>query len=497
LWQAKERPASLITPRCLPAVALLLLGLAVAVSTGVALCEGLVRCACCRRTARTFSADSLDGGEGAGRRGPLEERSEATTGTGQSTGSVLTLCQLDWVDGEAAGTSRVGKEPRAVPVVLLAGLVVFCSAWAVHSRYENWEVTREILADQLQHLKNDSEQLSQQTLLLNYTASNLSFAFDQISRCKHNPVMSMVGRFAVNSTKELANVVHNFQDGVKDAPVEVDKAQEKLVRYSAGAVWFPCAPMLIMSIFALIMLAEVFIARFFGSPATARCENKGLAICAIFFVLIIIFVAATCAAILSVLIGSAQICSDIDQNVVDFVNAEVEAAEVGHLFANVSRFYVLGDVYNPLNQFADDIHEYIQNVLDIWREYHESIVKPQSLSCKPLGDLDKDIEGIRDVVLANLRTARGLFSAANTYRYYRETVHGGICNQMPKSLGQYCIQQALVGLILFPLCAMFTHNYLAHHVSKRRFILSEFEFWQGDTTDDGDTEVGAEVTDKS
>jgi len=240
----------------------------------------------------------------------------------------------------------------------------------------------------------------------------------------------------------------------------------------------------------------VFVARFFGSPATAQWEDKGLAICAVVFVLIIVLVAVSCAAIMSVVIGSAQICTNIDQNVVHYVNREVDAGKVNPIFANVSRFYVLGDVYNPLNEFADDIRDYIGAVVDLWDDYRVPIVNPQSISCKPLGELDKDLTHIHTVILDTLKTAAGLFSAANMYRYYQETVHDGVCNHSPRSLGQYCLQQAVVGLILFPLCAMCTHNYLSHHVSKRRLELSEFEFWASDT-DGGDTEVGTEVTDKS
>ncbi|CAK0864909.1 unnamed protein product [Prorocentrum cordatum] len=264
--------------------------------------------------------------------------------------------------------------------------------------------------------------------------------------------MSMIGGLAVNSTYDLATSVSNFRSELETVPRKIDSIELEIRSFQAGdgdeegtAVYLPCAPMLLMSLIAAGMLAEVLLTRYYGSAKTAKYEEKGLAVCAGVFVLIIAVVAVTCAALLSGVIGVAQQCDDIDQNLVEYLQHETRHSNLDPIFMNITRHYLLDDVYNPLGQFADEIFTYVETVEELVDEYNQSIVYPQSLSCKPLNDLN--VNHIGRVTKETLAVARDLFNATNVYPYYQEIVHNGVCNHMPRSLGLFCLQQVVAPML--------------------------------------------------
>merc|ERR1719382_1093609 len=106
--------------------------------------------------------------------------------------------------------------------------------------------------------------------------------------------------------------------------------------------------MIIMSLIAVGMLAEVLFTRYYGSAKMAKYEDKGLAVCGGVFVLIIAVVASSCAALLSGLIGMAQLCDNIDTNLVEYVRQMAFKNNVDPIFVNMTRHYLWDDVYNPL-----------------------------------------------------------------------------------------------------------------------------------------------------
>jgi len=443
LAQLAEHPEGLISPRCLPAVLLLFVGLAIAVVTGVDLCEDLVRCVFCKRAFR---------------------ESDVPGETHQKDN--ITLVGIEWVDEEHPDRHKNETEPACTPVAALAAAVVVFSIAAVLGRLYNWQITSGILITQLDRLKGNAQMLQSNSVVLNYTASNLSHTFSQVANCSQNPLMSMIGGLAVNSTYDLATSVSNFRSELETVPRKIDSIELEIRSFQGTAVYLPCAPMLLMSLIAAGMLAEVLLTRYYGSAKTAKYEEKGLAVCAGVFVLIIAVVAVTCAALLSSVIGVAQQCDDIDTNVVEYLKHETQHRKLDPILLNITRHYLFDDVYNPLGHFADEIYNYVETVEELVEEYNHSIVYPQSLTCKPLNDLH--VDHIGNVTKETLAVARDLFNATNIYPYYQEVVHAGICNHIPQSVGLFCLQQAVVGLIFFPLCACWTHNYLAHHVSAQR-----------------------------
>lgn len=430
LWQSSFPGMRLISPWCLPAVLLLLVGLVIACITAAVMCNNLFQFRCCQR-----HDDSTN----------------------------LIVCGIEFLDNEEPERHTHRREPSCWPVAALVLLVLVCSAWTVVAREHNWGITTDYIDHTMTRMKSNSVDIAAQSVRLNSTVSGLIDGFQNIADCKDNPVMSMIGNLAVNSTAGVSGVVGQLQDSVKDIPDQADAFKEELAALKFHAVWLPCIPLILMSILAALMLAEVLFARHSGSAKTAHYEDQGLVFCAGLFVLLIILVAAASAAMLSILIGVGQICRDIDANVVEYVEQVTEGWNgTAANCVDITKFYVQGDVFNPLFGYTEQVHIDIDTIVGFWEEYTDLIVKPQSLSCKAVGDIDMD--NIYNVSKDLLGTMQQLLNATNVYPYYKGVVHDGICNHMAGSFGLYWLQQLLVGLVFFPLCAMATHSYLAHHV---------------------------------
>jgi hypothetical protein len=451
LWELEDNWMGLISPRCIPAVALLLFGITVSWLTGMIMCSGLMRCKCLQRA---------------------------------NAQANLVLCELKVLDNMPLQRHRKEKEPLCWPAVALMIIVIVCNVWAVMNRNSNWKLTTSIMIDQATRLKANALELRDDSTRLGDTVSNMSTAFTDIANCKHNPTMSWVGHMALNSSVALVPTVNTFKETVEDIPGVCDEFVDMLKRNEAMAVWMPCLPLVIMVVLCVLMTTEICFTRYFASSSTARFQDKGLGLCAGVFQLMIFLVAVICSCLLSILIGLSQMCDEIDDNVLTYAT---EFANQSHeIVLNTTRFYIKGDVYNPLLGLGNDVQKYINTVRDLWHEFKPGIVDPQSLSCPALRQID--VDGIRDVAVETLGTAREILNATNIYSYYEETIHKGICNHVPESGGQFIAFQVLIGLICFPICAIFTHHYLSHHVGNQGEPWTEDEV---DTDSDGTTKSGA------
>jgi hypothetical protein len=375
-----------------------------------------------------------------------------------------TICGLQWVDVEPPTRHKGDKEPSVVPVTVFLVLVFIVSFWAVLSRRDNWNVSAEIISRTVARAKCNAQDLQNATFKLNDTVQNLSHGFQMVADCERNPLMSMIGSLAVNSTAEIVDIVDLFHESVKDVPAQLDEFQEAVDNSTNAAVWLPCVPLLVVGFFCVVLGAEVIASRYFASGTTAAYEDRALAFCAGFIVLIIVITTIFTSGALSMLVGVGQICSDIDGNMLIYAEITADTENVTDV-SNIVRHYVKGDIFNPLALYAETVRTYVDTIEDLYHQYKSLVVNPQSISCPPLKLLN--IDWVRDELTGVLNITTDILEAENVYPYYHEIIQTGVCNHLSGSLGVFLVQQVIVGLILFPLCAMSTHKFLSHHVSPK------------------------------
>jgi len=187
--------------------------------------------------------------------------------------------------------------------------------------------------------------------------------------------------------------------------------------------------------------------------------------------------------LLSTTIGVSQVCNDIDANFIRYGEELSVMNEDNGVIANATRFYLRGDIFNPLVYYADLIENYIEAVQELYKELKTTVIIPQGYTCSAV--LELDVPGIYTVVRSATGTARGVLNTTNIYPYYEETVRGYICNHVPSSVGIFLMWQVLIGLVFFPLTAVATHQYL-HHASVQKKMLLEDAREGGACDSDGD-----------
>lgn len=435
LWELRDRWHRLpLSPHCKPAAALLVIGLAVAHLTGVAMCNRFLGCILCQQ------------------RSPDEH---------------YIFCAVHRTNSDTLDEKGVRGVRRCILPAGAAIMVFVLCACGLVTRSSNYEKTEYILSAQVRHLRDNSADLLNRTHQLNYTASNLSVVVQNIASCGRNPLMSHVGRRFVNATVNLAHMIHLFDKGIRDVNDAAARFRDTLEEQGHYVlVWWLCFPLVLMSVLSLAMLVEVVSARF--SCCLSRRAERSSAFCALFFVPTIGLLALIFACTLSAIIGVSQVCHDIDGNVIRYAEELSVWHEDNGTIANVTRFYVRGDVFNPLDHYADLIEKYIDAVHEIYYEFETLVVIPQAYTCSAVRELD--VPGIHRVVRSVIRTARGVLNATNIYPYYEEGVRGYVCTHVPSAVGTYLIWQVLVGLVFFPLTAVATHQYL-HHASLQKEML--------------------------
>ncbi|CAE7237419.1 grpE [Symbiodinium pilosum] len=71
-----------------------------------------------------------------------------------------------------------------------------------------------------------------------------------------------------------------------------------------------------------------------------------------------------------------------------------------------------------------------------------------------------DVNAIAVQAREILDRARRLLKGENIYPYYWKIIRAGTCNVVISGVGWMWLLQVLVGIVLFPLCAILTHKFL-------------------------------------
>mmetsp|Transcript_102348 Transcript_102348/g.278203 ORF Transcript_102348/g.278203 Transcript_102348/m.278203 type:complete len:245 (+) Transcript_102348:3-737(+) len=231
-------------------------------------------------------------------------------------------------------------------------------------------------------------------------------------------------------------------------------------------------------------MVEVVSARY--SFCLSRRAERSSAFYAFFFVPTIGLLALIFACMLSSIIGLSQICRDVDDNFIRYAE-DLSILHGDHgTIANVARFYLRGDIFNPLDHYADLIENYIDAVHEVYKEFKTLVIIPQGYTCSALHELD--VPGIHAVVRAVIGTARGVLNATNVYPYYQESIRGYVCNHVPSAVGTFLVWQVLVGLFFFPLTAVATHQYLHHATAQKEMLMRGASEGEASDSDSDDVE---------
>jgi len=187
----------------------------------------------------------------------------------------------------------------------------------------------------------------------------------------------------------------------------------------------------------------------------ARCEDLGLKISAAAFGLVVFLFSVLVSAESFGMIALSKFCEDVDQNVLDYVNATT--SNISYMIPELAHYYIRGTAKNPIDEYDTLAMKYLNQI----QEYYNTAslgFATLGMACPAFNELD--VNAIVAKAHAILDRARKLLKGDNIYPYYMKVVRKGTCSALINGVGWMWILQVLVGIVLFPLCAILTHKFL-------------------------------------
>merc|ERR1712039_660761 len=91
------------------------------------------------------------------------------------------------------------------------------------------------------------------------------------------------------------------------------------------------------------------------------------------------------------------------------------------------------------------------------------LIATTAASCPELNDISIPELAARARYL--LRDSRFLLSAENVWPHYKLIVHDLLCDDVIDNIGRFLKDQFMVGLVLFPLCVVLTHDFVTRRAA--------------------------------
>lgn len=451
-----------------PSLALLEIGLFAAVSTTVCVC-------CCRG----FGILHLRLGD-KGKPVPLRQRPADGGGT----------------DPEEDGPGQDGgpdapEKPWACPLLCVA-LFILCFNWAaIKIRHRGFSRDVETIGSQVMHAYQDIKVVADQAAIVNKTCADFKNDLLQVPlSCKvDDPITQALIKKGTHMADEaLANYVHQVQQlyqAVRKLPFYIEVIAYLFVNNIQAIIWVPLIPTLLVSIICLLILIEAIAARCFNSSMLADCVDCGLKVASILFFLVIVVVAAIAAVELAACVTASVFCMHVDENSLEYIQMAVGGNETDPYSDayNASRYYVRGDMYNPIVGYAEAADKYITQVVDIYKDVEDQISMVGKF-CPGINDIN--VEAIGAEAESILGHVRRILNGTNVYPYYEGIVRNGACQRIVASLGWIVLFQIVMGIVLFPVCILVAHFFLVRFATWKHFV--DDDRGSSDSEEDSDGE---------
>jgi len=229
-----------------------------------------------------------------------------------------------------------------------------------------------------------------------------------------------------------------------------------------------------VSFICVLVTLEAISARCFGSSSCANCIDCGLKLVSLVFFAVIVLISVIVAAELAACIVVSVFCKDVDENSLSYIQMAVGGNKTDPYSDayNASRYYIRGDMYNPILGYAESADQFITQIVELYKDFRYEL-KVVGMMCPDINDINLETIGLEAEGI--LDKSREVLKGTNIYPYYSGIVRQGACNRFMASLGWIILFQTTTGLVCFPVCILMVHRYLVHFAAWKRFEDEEEE----------------------
>lgn len=382
---------------------------------------------------------------------------------------------------------EVQDEPSVCPMLSVAGATLVLNLILIVRRFDSYRVTTNIADDTLEHLLRDVSTVEQQASVINRTVRDLEYRMHTAPEsCRgvgDGTKHAMMDK-ADAAMGQYCDKAEDFYKQIKPLPAKVEEAREFMHGFFPWLKWGPLLPVLAMTLANAFMVLEAILTRLFGTSTVARGEDIAMHVAAVFFFLVIVFVAAISAAEVAVGIAASLFCDNVDDNILQYgafylSNHTDLPASQREMMINLTTFYVRGGLPSPLGTKMMTLKKYVRAIILYYQVdfVQDNKQAPQEI-CPAFQNISaNDVFRPMKYTLHNMSQ---VLRASNVYPYYDGVVHQIMCGSVIATLGWTVVTQAIVGLICFPACAVLTHRFLSSWAVWKSRAEQAREDFQGD-----------------
>lgn len=413
----------------------LLLGVVVSITT--------CACLCCGGSGYHFSMDFSD-----------MTHDETKGFVSGSTGNAV-------IGDEEFARRAWKKRPSCFPMFCAALLIILLCFFGGLTRIVNAAWTEYIIVSSLDRAMDNAVDIANASLTINETVTNLHDKLLELPlTCKTDSkaakqVLYTFVHSALGAIDDYVEQVYFIVETVQPIPDQIGKFKNLTHRAKPFFASLPLAPLWLVAFICIGIVVEATCTTCCRSSSLARCVDVGLKLSALLFGLIVFVVAVLVCVETVVLIALSKFCEDVDHNVLSYVNSTTY--NISYIIPEIANYYIRGGDRNPIDEYDTLAMKYINQIQDY---YNQAAIGVAGLGLACPAFFDLDVNAIATKARGILGKARELLKGENIYPYYRKVVRAGICNVVISGVGWMWLLQVVVGMVLFPTCAILTHRFL-------------------------------------
>ncbi|CAE7471402.1 grpE [Symbiodinium natans] len=398
------------------------------------------------------------------------------------------------VVGDEEFAKRAWKQrPSCLPMFCVALLIILLCLFGGITRIVNSAWTEYIILSSLDRAQDNAIEIANASMTINDTVTHLHDSLLEIPMtCKTDSkaakqVLYTFVHKALGAIEQYVEQVYFIVGTIQPIPEQIGKFQDLTHRLKPWFTKLPLAPLWLVALICLGIVIEATCTTCCRSSSMAKCVDLGLKLSALLFGLIVMVVAVLVFVETSILIVLSKFCEDVDHNVLAYVNATT--TNISYIIPEIANYYIRGGSANPIDEYDTLAMKYINQIQDY---YNQASIGVAALGMACPAFFALDVNQIAKDARHILERARGLLKGENIYPYYRKVIRTGICGVVISGVGWMWLLQVLVGLLLFPLCAIFTHKFLVDWAAwqkvkeARRAKKMSGQYVQSDDSSDSD-----------
>lgn len=359
------------------------------------------------------------------------------------------------------GSTRVPTKPSSRCLIVLGVLIIVIVTFATVKRYQENRASVRLASATMGLVHSDSTIVATQAQRINATVEHF---FEEVGKFVHDceqgksswvkPILegANISGIIEHDLSHYKEMVNNYSNKAQTIPLHVKKARDFAVGNEETLSFLPNVPLILLGFTCLAILGEAYITVRIGSSSCAQCVETGLRVATIVFVMIILLVAISITVSSTIAITASHFCIHPDKNTMAY-SSLANSTMVG----NATRFYVMGDTLNPIFTMSQVARKYLLGLNGVFLRFKPLVNFAQSL-CTTSRQLNLTALAVEAIDV--LENADRILQAQKLWPYYQLVVRRGVCKDLTRNLSQMVVLQFIIGLILFPTCAIATHSFL-------------------------------------